>query len=68
MVVDVSRDKSRAVLYRMRSRSDNDLCLVELATGKEHLLTPHTRLGTSRQGRSPPITRPYTSPPMAVAT
>src|SRR5712692_10361541 len=29
---DVSRDGSRAVLYRMMNRSDNDLFLVEMAT------------------------------------
>jgi dipeptidyl aminopeptidase/acylaminoacyl peptidase len=45
-VDDISRDKSRAVLYRMRSRGDNDLYLIDLATGKEHLLTPHTPPGS----------------------
>ncbi len=38
---DVSRDGKRAVLYRMRSRGDDNLFLVDLARGKEALLTAH---------------------------
>lgn len=37
----ISRDGRRSVLFRMKSRSDNDLYLVDLTTGHETLLTPH---------------------------
>ena len=40
-VSDVSRDGRRAVLWRMESRSDDNLFLRDLETGAEHLLTPH---------------------------
>ena len=39
---DVSRDNRWAVLSRVRSRGDNDLYLVELASRREVHLTPHT--------------------------
>ena len=37
----ISRDEKRALLGRVRSRGDNNLYLLNLATGKETLLTPH---------------------------
>jgi dipeptidyl aminopeptidase/acylaminoacyl peptidase len=40
-VTDVSRDRRSALLYRQRSRGDNDLFLVDLTNGRETLLTPH---------------------------
>lgn len=40
-VGQVSDDGRRAVLVRMKSRSDNDLYLLDLTTGKETHLTPH---------------------------
>jgi dipeptidyl aminopeptidase/acylaminoacyl peptidase len=43
---DVSRDRRSAVLTRLVSRGDNNLYLVELATGKETLLTPHEGPGS----------------------
>ncbi len=43
---DVSRDGRRAVVSRLQSRGDNDLFLVDLATGAEALLTPHEKPGT----------------------
>ena len=43
---DVSRDGRFAVLSRLINRGDNDLFLVEVATGKEAKLTPHTGPGT----------------------
>jgi len=40
-VQDISRDNRFAIVNRVMSRGDNDLYLVEVATGKEALLTPH---------------------------
>ncbi len=39
--VDVTGDRRHALLLRVRSRGDNNLYLVDLATRKEVLLTPH---------------------------
>ncbi len=38
---DVADDNRFAILYRMRSRGDNDLYFVDLASRKETRLTPH---------------------------
>ncbi|MBK9065255.1 MAG: PD40 domain-containing protein [Acidobacteria bacterium] len=43
---DLSRDGKRALLNRLRYRGSNDLYLVDLATKKETLLTPHEGPGT----------------------
>ncbi len=43
---DVSRDGKYAVLSRLINRGDNDLFLVEFATGKESKLTPHVGPGS----------------------
>jgi dipeptidyl aminopeptidase/acylaminoacyl peptidase len=43
---DLSRDGKRALLNRLRYRGSNDLFLVDLATKKETLLTPHDGPGT----------------------
>ncbi len=43
---DVSRDGKYAVLSRLINRGDNDLFLVEIASGKEVKLTPHVGPGT----------------------
>ncbi|MEO8584647.1 MAG: S9 family peptidase, partial [Acidobacteriota bacterium] len=43
---DLSRDGKRALLNRLRYRGSNDLFLVDLATRKETLLTPHEGPGT----------------------
>jgi dipeptidyl aminopeptidase/acylaminoacyl peptidase len=40
-LVDVSRDLKTGLLYRMVSRGSNDLYVVDMASGKETLLTPH---------------------------
>ena len=40
-ITDTSADGRFAILNRVKSRGDNDLYLVELATRKETLLTPH---------------------------
>ena len=54
---DVSRDGKYGLVERMRSRGNNDVFLVELATGKETNLTPHEGPGTfsgmfGRDGRT----------------
>lgn len=41
-ITDVSRDGRLALINRLASRGDNDLLLVNLETGVETLLTPHT--------------------------
>ena len=43
---DLSRDGRRALLNRLRYRGSNDLFLVDLATKRETLLTPHQGPGT----------------------
>lgn len=43
---DISRNTQHAVLDRMLSRSDNNLFLVDLATHREKLLTPHQGPGS----------------------
>ncbi len=43
---DLSRDGRRALLNRLRYRGSNDLFLVDLATKKETLLTPHEGPGS----------------------
>lgn len=51
---DVSRDGGRAVVSRVLSRGDNDLFLVDLATGSETLLTPHEKPGSFFGGQFSP--------------
>ena len=51
---DISRDRLRAILYRMRSRGDNDLFLVEIQSMEEQLLTPHAGPGNFSNGRFSP--------------
>lgn len=51
---DVSRDGRRAVVSRVLSRGDNDLFLVDLATGGETLLTPHEKPGSFGGGQFAP--------------
>lgn len=46
-VEDLSPDSSRAVLWRMRSRGDTDLYLLDLESGAERLLTPHEGVALS---------------------
>ncbi|HSG40921.1 MAG TPA: S9 family peptidase [Thermoanaerobaculia bacterium] len=53
-LTDVSRDGKRALVSRLVSRGDNDLFLIDLATGKEELLTPHEPPGTFGGGRFSP--------------
>jgi dipeptidyl aminopeptidase/acylaminoacyl peptidase len=51
--VDVSRDGKRALLNRVASRGDNNLYLVDIATGHETLLTPHEGPGSFGGGFAP---------------
>jgi dipeptidyl aminopeptidase/acylaminoacyl peptidase len=51
---DVSLDQKYAVLYRMVSRSNDDLYLVNLENGEETLLTPHDGPGSFADGRFSP--------------
>jgi dipeptidyl aminopeptidase/acylaminoacyl peptidase len=53
-LTDVSRDGARGVLYRQRSRGDDDLFLVDLRRGGETLLTPHEGPGSFAGGRFSP--------------
>jgi dipeptidyl aminopeptidase/acylaminoacyl peptidase len=53
-LTDVSRDGKKAVVSRLRSRGDNDLFLLDLATGKEALLTPHDPPGSFEGGKLSP--------------
>jgi dipeptidyl aminopeptidase/acylaminoacyl peptidase len=45
-LTDITEDGKRAVVGRQKSRGDNNLHLVDLATGREELLTPHEPPGT----------------------
>jgi dipeptidyl aminopeptidase/acylaminoacyl peptidase len=53
-LTDVSRDGRRAVVGRLASRGDDNLFLIDLATGKEELLTPHDPPGNFGGGRFSP--------------
>ncbi len=50
----VNRNNKGAVLFRMRSRSDNNLILLDFDNGKEMLLTPHDPPGTFGGGQFSP--------------
>jgi len=45
-LTDISRDGRRALLYRMASRGDDNLFLLDLRNGTETLLTPHEGPGS----------------------
>ena len=50
VATDLSRDGKRAMLWRMESRSSDDLFLRDLASGEEHLLTRHDGPGNNGGG------------------
>ncbi len=54
MLTDVSRDGRYGILYRMKSRSDDNLYHIDLNTGKETLLTPHEGPGNFAAGKYSP--------------
>ena len=45
-IEEISRDNRRAILSRLLNRGDNNLYLIDLAAGKETLLTPHEGPGS----------------------
>lgn len=47
----LSPDGSRAVVWRMVSRGDTNLYLIDMATGEEQLLTPHDSVALSDNAR-----------------
>lgn len=47
VVADLSPNGGRAVIWRMRSRGNTDLYLLDIETKKEHLLTPHQGVALS---------------------
>jgi len=53
-LTDVSRDGCYGILYRMESRSDDNLFLLDLITGKATLLTPHEGPGSFGEGKFAP--------------
>ena len=61
-ILDVSRDGRFATIYRLRSRGDDNLFLVNLRSGRETLLTPHEGPGSFGWGQfSPDGRRIYVS-------
>ncbi len=56
-LLDVSRDGRWAIESRQRARGDNDLYLLDLPTGGETLLTPHSGPGTFTGARFTPDAR-----------
>jgi len=56
-ISDVSRDNRFAIISRIVNRGDNNLYLVEIATGKEALLTPHEGPGSFEGGWFMPDSR-----------
>ncbi|HEX6484381.1 MAG TPA: S9 family peptidase [Ktedonobacteraceae bacterium] len=53
-ITDISRDGQKVILSRMVNRSDDNLFLVDLASGAERLLTPHEGPGTFESGHFSP--------------
>jgi dipeptidyl aminopeptidase/acylaminoacyl peptidase len=53
-LTDLSRDGRRAILYRMRSRGNDDLYLLDLDTHRDALLTPHEGPGNFDHGEFSP--------------
>ncbi|MCP4200624.1 MAG: S9 family peptidase [bacterium] len=53
-IADISRDGRRALLWRMESRSSDNLFVRELEDGAEFVLTPHEGPGSARGGRLSP--------------
>jgi dipeptidyl aminopeptidase/acylaminoacyl peptidase len=53
-ITDIDGDGQRAVAWRMKSRSDTNLWLVDVDSGEEVLLTPHEPPGTFSGGHFSP--------------
>jgi dipeptidyl aminopeptidase/acylaminoacyl peptidase len=54
LFLKISKDSRRGILWRMKERIDENLFLVDLATGKEVLLTPHDPPGRFSTGELSP--------------
>ena len=53
-LTDLSADGKRAIVQRVKSRGDSNLYLIDVPSGKEQLLTPHTPPGSYQDGRFSP--------------
>jgi dipeptidyl aminopeptidase/acylaminoacyl peptidase len=53
-IASIGRDNRRVVLSRLKSRGDNNLYLLDLATRQEALLTPHDPPGQFSDGQLSP--------------
>jgi Tol biopolymer transport system component len=53
-LTDISRDRNLGILYRMQSRSDNNLFLLDLGNSRETLVTPHEGPGSFNDGQFSP--------------
>lgn len=53
-ISDLSRDGAKAILSRVAHRSDSNLFLIDLASGRGTLLTPHEGPGSFNNGRFAP--------------
>lgn len=54
LLTDINRAGTHGILYRQENRSDNNLYLLELATGHEQHLTPHDGPGSFDTGHFSP--------------
>jgi dipeptidyl aminopeptidase/acylaminoacyl peptidase len=54
LITSVSDDGKRLIILRIADRSDENLFMVDIATGKETLLTPHRPPGSFSDGRFAP--------------
>jgi len=53
-LTDLSADGKRAIVQRVKSRGDSNLYLIDMPSGREQLITPHTPPGAFEGGRFSP--------------
>jgi dipeptidyl aminopeptidase/acylaminoacyl peptidase len=53
-LTDLSQDGRRAIVQRVKSRGDSNLYLIDIPSGREQLITPHTPPGAYAEGRFSP--------------
>jgi dipeptidyl aminopeptidase/acylaminoacyl peptidase len=53
-LTDLSADGKRAIVQRVKSRGDSNLYLIDIPSGREQLITPHTPPGAFEDGRFSP--------------
>ncbi|MEA2562261.1 MAG: hypothetical protein QOH06_3765 [Acidobacteriota bacterium] len=53
-LTDLSQDGRRAIVQRVKSRGDSNLYLIDIANGREQLITPHTPPGAFEDGQFSP--------------